>query len=202
MNGWMYWVFDLDGTLTLPVHDFDLIRSNLQVPEGMDVLHHLAALPPEQAEPMRERLHDIERELVMRTGPAHGAVGLLALLAGQGCRLGILTRNTREVALLTLEQIGLASYFDAEAILGRADASPKPDPDGIHMLANHWGAGAEELVMVGDYLYDLQAGQAAGAATIHVHGGQESRWPEWTDHCVHSLADLADRLQQRQAGAG
>ena len=76
---------------------------------------------------------------------------------------------------------------------------PKPDPDGIFQLARQWGVLPGELVMVGDYLYDLQAGQAAGAATIHVHGSRDTRWPEWTDLCVVSLHELGDSLHQ--AGA-
>jgi phosphoglycolate phosphatase-like HAD superfamily hydrolase len=50
------------------------------------------------------------------------------------------------------------------------------------------------MVMVGDYLYDLQAGQAAGAATVHIHGERQCRWPEWTDLCVPTFEELAARL--------
>ena len=106
-----HWVFDLDGTLTLPVHNFNEICAELAVPEGVDILHHLATLPDEQSQPLRERLDVIERRLVARTGPAPGAQPLVALLAGTGCRLGILTRNTRDIALLTLEHIGLKEFF-------------------------------------------------------------------------------------------
>lgn len=188
------WVFDLDGTLTLPVHDFGEIRTALNVPDGMDILHHLATLPDDQAWPLHQRLDGIERTLITRTAPAPGAQALVSLLAGSGCRLGILTRNTREIAKMTLTHIGLASFFEEGSILGRGDAVPKPHPDGIHKLAGKWGVLPEELVMVGDYLYDLQAGQAAGAATVHVHGSGGSRWPEWTDLCFVSLLDLASHL--------
>jgi HAD superfamily hydrolase (TIGR01549 family) len=190
-----YWVFDLDGTLTLPVHDFALIRASLAVPDGTDILGHLAALPEEESQPLHERLDAIERELVTRTEASSGAQELVAQLAGRGCRLGILTRNTREIALLTLEHIGLANHFQLEGVLGRDEALPKPDPDGICRLARLWGTPSHELVMVGDYLYDLQAGQSAGAATIHVHGSRERRWPEWTDLCVVSLEELAERVR-------
>ncbi len=189
-----FWVFDLDGTLTLPVHDFALIRASLMVPAAADILGHLASLPEAEAQPLHERLDAIERGLVAETGPAPGANELVELLCRRTCRLGILTRNTRQSALLTLRQIGLEHYFPWENILGRDEALPKPDPDGILKLADRWGSSPEELIMVGDYLYDLQAGQAAGAATIHVHGDLERRWPEWTDLCVGSLAELAAKM--------
>lgn len=190
-----YWAFDLDGTLTLPVHDFALIRTSLEVPDGADILGHLASLPAEEARRLHERLDDIERELITQTSAAPGAQELVEILFRKGCRLGILTRNTREIALLTLEHIGLGGFFAWEGILGRDEALPKPDPDGVYRLARLWEAPPHELVIVGDYLYDLQAGQAAGSATIHVHGSLDRRWPEWTDLCVLSLEELAGQVQ-------
>ena len=38
------------------------------------------------------------------------------------------------------------------------------------------------------------AGQAAGAATIHVYGNRGRRWPEWTDLHFESLVELADGI--------
>jgi len=190
-----HWVFDLDGTLTLPVHDFAAIRNALAVPDGADILGHLGSLPRKEAWRHYERLDAMERELVDRTDAAPGAVELVELLAGRGCRLGIVTRNSREIALLTLAHIGLAAYFHEQEIIGRDEAIPKPDPEGIRLLARRWGTAPQQLVMVGDYLYDLQAGQAAGAGTIHVHGDLERRWPEWTDLCVGSLAELSARVR-------
>ena len=38
---------DLDGTLTLAVHDFALIRRELDIPADHDILGHLAGLPAE-----------------------------------------------------------------------------------------------------------------------------------------------------------
>jgi hypothetical protein len=43
------WVFDLDGTLTLPMHDFAFIRHELAIPDGSDILEHLGTLLPEEA---------------------------------------------------------------------------------------------------------------------------------------------------------
>ena len=45
-----HWVFDMDGTLTVAVHDFAAIRVALQIPPEDDILTHLAALPADVAE--------------------------------------------------------------------------------------------------------------------------------------------------------
>lgn len=107
LAGARYWVFDMDGTLTIAVHDFAAIRRALQIPESDDILHHLAALPPEQAAPKRAWLLAHERELACAARPATGAFELLQALRERDCRLGVLTRNAHELALVTLETVGL-----------------------------------------------------------------------------------------------
>jgi phosphoglycolate phosphatase-like HAD superfamily hydrolase len=186
-----HWIFDLDGTLTVAIHDFALIRALLGVPEGMDILGHLDALPEAEALAAKGKLEEIEEELAGRTEPAVGALGLVQLLHRRGVRLGVLTRNTRANALRTLGRIGLSPYIASCDVLGREEALAKPDPDGIFKLAVSWGAPASALVMVGDYGFDLQTGRAAGAATIHVDPSRAFRWPELTDIAVGSLAELA-----------
>ena len=189
-----HWIFDLDGTLTVAIHDFALIRALLGVPAGVDILEHLDSLPEAEALVAKGRLGSIEDELAARTQPAVGALGLMQLLHRRGVRLGVLTRNTRANAVRTLGRIGLVSYIAACDVLGRDEALAKPDPDGIFKLAHGWGMLASALVMVGDYSFDLQTGRAAGAATIHVDPTGAFRWPELTDIAVTSLAELQQAL--------
>lgn len=191
-----HWIFDLDGTLTVAIHDFASIRKALGVPQGGDILEHLEALPLEQARLMRQKLVAIEEELAGRTEAAEGAVGLVQKLHGRGTRLGVLTRNTRDNALTTLRRIGLQGFFAEGDVLGREEALAKPDPDGIYRLAREWGVAPSALVMVGDYGFDLETGRAAGAATIHVDASRAFRWPELTDIAVGSLAELALALPE------
>ncbi|GFE60504.1 HAD family hydrolase [Geobacter sp. AOG2] len=185
-----HWVFDLDGTLTVAVHDFAAIRQELSIPDGCDILGHLASLPEHRARPLHARLQEIELELAHITEAAPGARELLDRLYSSGAALGVLTRNTRDNALRTLEIIGLGGYFATTDVLGRDEALPKPDPEGIRRLMTLWGAEAATTVMVGDYLYDLQAGRLAGALTVHVDVSRCFRWPELADIRVGTLEEL------------
>lgn len=185
-----HWIFDLDGTLTRPIHNFDEIRRALGLPEKADILSCLAALPPEQAKVSQEKLDKIEVELAHKTQPAPGVKSFLQQLVNRGCKLGILTRNTSNNARLSLEIIGVRSLFEDHAILGREESKPKPDPDGILTLAAVWNIQPEQIVMVGDYLYDLQAGRRAEAATIHVDSSKLFPWQQWMDIGVSSLEEL------------
>jgi HAD superfamily hydrolase (TIGR01549 family) len=191
-----HWVFDLDGTLTLPVHDFSVIRQILGVPRGTDILGYLASLSDEEARPLHDKLAEIENGLLDRIEPAPGLVELIDTLHRRGSRLGILTRNTRETALKTLDCLGIGSYFAEDHILGRSDVPPKPDPEGLFRLSVQWETLPNELIMVGDYLFDLQTGRNAGAATIHVDRTRNFPWPELTDIGVETLEELLALLPE------
>ncbi|WP_229721863.1 HAD family hydrolase [Marinobacterium nitratireducens] len=190
-----YWVFDLDGTLTLPVHDFAHIRRELGIAPQDDILDALAAMP----EPLRSerhlRLDALERHYAGHARPAEGVHALLQGLSRRGCRCGILTRNTRELALLSLKAIGAAEYFDPDFVLGRDEARPKPDPGGLQRLLSLWRARPDEALMVGDFRYDLEAGRNAGTGTVHVDARPDRDWPELTDLRVQSLAELHRLLE-------
>ncbi|MBA1195383.1 HAD family hydrolase [Pseudomonas entomophila] len=187
-----HWVFDMDGTLTVAVHDFVGIRRALEIPLDEDILTHLAGLPAEVAQAKHAWLLEHERELALGSQAAEGAVELVRELAERGCQLGILTRNARELAHVTLQAIGLADCFPVAQILGRDEAAPKPSPDGLLRIAQDWNVAPSQLVMVGDYRFDLDCGRAAGAHTVLVNV-PDNPWPEladWHARDCHALRRL------------
>lgn len=188
-----HWIFDLDGTLTVAVHDFKAIKETLGIPPEADILGYLDALPPGESARLHSKLDSIERELSGKTAAASGAVELLSMLAADGCAIGVLTRNTHTIARLTLELTGLERFFPKAAyIIGRGEAVPKPDPAGARHLASLWNAVSDDIVLTGDYHYDLLCGRNIGAATIHVDASGEFRWKELADLQVTSLGEVAE----------
>jgi HAD superfamily hydrolase (TIGR01509 family) len=192
-----HWIFDMDGTLTVAVHDFDAIRAELGLPAGKPILEELATLPAAKANALFARLDALELALARRACAAEGAVELLARLRERGARLGILTRNSFANARETLDACGLAEFFAPACIVGREAAAPKPDPGGIHHLLGDWNAIPGDSVMVGDYRYDLLAGRAAGTATVYVDASGAFPFAEHADLSVRSLVELLDRLEPR-----
>lgn len=176
-----HWVFDMDGTLTLAVHDFEAIKRALDIPLEDDILGHLAGLPETVAAAKHAWLLEHERELALAAEPAPGAIELVRELHGRGCQLGILTRNAHELALLTLRAIGLDDCFAVPDVIGRDEAPPKPDPGGLLHFARTWQVAPSELVMVGDYRFDLECARAAGARSVLVNLA-ENPWPQLADH--------------------
>jgi len=193
-----FWVFDLDGTLTVAVHDFHAIRSMLGIPEGTGILEALEAMPAEQALPLRRRLDEHERELAASAEAADGAHDLLEALRTRGAAVGIVTRNNLVNVEATLAAAGLAAFFERAHLRTRDDSVPKPHPGGILDLLGAWAARPEASVMVGNHVIDLQAGRAAGVLTIHVDATGAFPWSEHADVEVTTLGELARAV--RDAG--
>mgnify|MGYP001217426252 CR=1 FL=1 len=188
-----HWIFDMDGTLTIAVHDFQLIRRELGVPQGEDILGYLARLPEAESAQKHAWLLAHERELALASQPAEGINAVLERLRDRDVKMGILTRNARELAHITLESAGLAEFFPVEWVLGRDEAAPKPQPDGILHLAAEWGVPPSEVLMVGDNYLDLAAARNAGAPNILLVAG-DNPWPEWSDVHLQDAASLERRI--------
>jgi HAD superfamily hydrolase (TIGR01509 family) len=185
-----HWVFDLDGTLTEAVHDFDFIRRELGVPAGAGILEWLATLPASERIRRERWLDEHELELAERAVAAEGARELLEELLRTKRRIGIVTRNNLRNVELTLRTAGIARFFRLDDIVSREHARPKPEPDGILRLLSAWGASPADGVMVGNHHHDLAAGRRAGVTTVLVDASGTSPWPEVTDLSVTSLAAL------------
>lgn len=186
------WVFDLDGTLTVAQHDFPAIRRELGIPQDRDILEYLAAQPEAKRIDLARRLDAIELRLAAEVKAAAGAAELIRHLHGLGLRLGILTRNLRRVAEQSLAVLGVRECFAAEDILGRDDALPKPHPDGINQLARRWGLAPADMMMVGDFRFDLEAGRAAGCRTCLIN--LQNEWPDLADWHLPDCDRLLERL--------
>ena len=189
-----YWIFDLDGTLTVAVHDFAAIRRELDLPPERPILEQLARMPDEHAAPRHVRLDEIEAGLVERARAHPGIEPLLTTLEERGAVMGILTRNNKRNALATLRVCGLAGHFDPRFVMGRESCALKPSGDGIRRLLDLWGASAGDAVMVGDYLFDLLAGRDAGTATVYVDPTATFEHEAWADVSVTRFDEIVAQM--------
>jgi HAD superfamily hydrolase (TIGR01509 family) len=182
-----YWIFDLDGTLTIPVHDFAELRSRLGIAPGVDILTAVNAMSPAEAAAAHATVASWETELAAIARPQEDALALLDELQRRGATIGILTRNRLVTAIETLKVAGLSDYFDEANILGRECATPKPSPAGLQHLLERWQGSPEQGVMVGDYIHDVRAGRAAGVGTILIERSGPTGWDSEADYVLQSL---------------
>ncbi len=189
-----HWIFDLDGTLTVSAHDFEHIRRELGLAPQTPILEALQAMPEFEAAPLWESLNELEFYYAGKASLMQGASELLQKLYDKERQLAILTRNTMPVVKHTLQACRLDHFFPLDHILDRDSCLPKPSPDGIKQLLQFWQADAGDTVMVGDYLYDLEAGRGAGVATVHLDTCGHVDWPDYTDIRVEDLGEIIEYL--------
>lgn len=180
----------MDGTLTLPVHDFAQIRQQLGLEKGTPILEAIMQMSPPQATATHKRLHQIEMEMAALAVAQPGVEDALEKIKIKGCKLGILTRNHEQIAAATLKASGLDGLFAPENVIGRETCAPKPLPDGINYLLAQWMVKDCNAVMVGDYRYDIEAGRRAGIKTIHFDSNGNFEWPQLADYKVKRIRDI------------
>ena len=195
-----HWIFDLDGTLTMAVHDFAAFKASQGLPADRDILRGLETVTPQRAAEIQEALRQWEANLADMALPGPGVVDLLEHLRDQGRHLAVLTRNTRANALRTLRAAGLDHFFDHRDVAGRDSAAPKPAPDGLFRQLALWGAHPDEAVMVGDYVFDALAGRAAGTATVLLDTHGRHGHPDCADLVIAELFELTRRLVAQPPG--
>lgn len=162
-------LLDFDGTLTQPgALDFAQIKAALGCPAESPVLEYIQAIPDEkQRRDLLDRLDRFETVAAAGSRPNQGAQALVHWLKQHGLAVGIITRNSRATVLRALENFPELGPQDFDVIITRDDApAPKPSAEGIHWAARQLKIPSEQILMVGDYLFDTQAGAAAGVPTV------------------------------------
>ncbi len=193
-------LFDFDGTLTAPgAIDFEALRRQLDCPAGTPLLEYIDSLP--QAAARRQALdildqHEYQAAAISR--PHQDAVVLLEWLHARNIRMGIITRNSLRSLARALENFptGISSLFSIQ-ITRDNEVPPKPDPAGVLLAAAQWNLDVSELLVVGDYHFDIIAGDRAGALTAFLDNATGYRLRETTSHfSVSGLSQLIPVIEQ------
>jgi len=161
-------LFDFDGTLTRSgALDFGAIRIALGCPQGVPILEFIKTLEPGQARQSAQALLDqFELQGAMDSIPNTGAQEVVAWLKRQGVAVGIITRNSRTSVMRALENFDKINADDFVLMITRdAPLAPKPSGEGIFWAAHRLSISTGEILVVGDFIFDAQAGRAAGALT-------------------------------------
>lgn len=210
-------LFDLDGTLADTAPDLAAAANRQRLARGLEPLA-LADLRPvashgargmigrafgvapgdPQFEALRQEFLALyESALCVRTTLFAGIASTLQEIERRGLRWGIVTNKVGRFTTPLVRRLGLA---DRAACVVAGDTTPhaKPHPAPLLHAASVAGVAAERCAYVGDDLRDVQAGRAAGMATVIAAYGYLGEAPDigrWNgDYVIDSPAALLDLL--------
>jgi HAD superfamily hydrolase (TIGR01549 family) len=182
-------IFDMDGTITIPVIDFQLIRNAIGLPPG-DIAHEISKLPPAEQNRAWEIIKDFELEFEKQQQLQPGAQDLLDLCRKENIRLGLITRNVRRSVDVLCRKFNLT--FDS--IITREFPHMKPHPAPILHMLKEWNTAPADTLMVGDYIHDIDCGKAAGTATCFFRNNGKTDYTDQADFTVASMPELEKQL--------
>ncbi|MFD3929896.1 HAD family hydrolase [Streptomyces sp. NPDC058614] len=141
----------------------------------------------DQARPGGELVAELERRLVEGeeaaatiAPPTPGAGLLVRRLAEAGVRLAVATNNSPAAVATYLRRVSLHEYFEGH-IHGRTDDPKrlKPDPDSLCRALVDLEAEADDALMIGDTITDLDAAREAKVAFVGYARDEEEAGPLW-----------------------
>jgi len=193
-------LFDFDGTLTLPgALDFPAIKMSLGCPPDQPILEFIASEPPDRQARLMKILGEKEDASAELSLPNRGAERCLHILKAKQIPIAILTRSRLKPIAIALERFKGVAIDDFKAIITREMSLPKPHPQGVIRAAAEMGISTEELLVVGDFSFDVIAAKKAGAkAVLLTNGGGSVMAPEdpQPDYMIRHLDELPALLKE------
>ncbi|MCA3249015.1 MAG: HAD family hydrolase [Holosporaceae bacterium] len=205
-------MFDFDGTLVdsreaitssvlkaldefgLPPLPLAVIAGNIGLPAPVALAR---ALPDVDADTVTRLVacyrHHYATHGQFQHAPFAGVNDLLPALKAKGYRLTIATAKPSAPLADLMDRYGWNELFEARR--GGDDVvNSKPAPDMLFSLIDQLGVVANDCMMIGDSIYDIQMGKSAGVATCAVTWGYNSQEalaqaaPDFTHSSVDSMA--------------
>jgi N-acetyl-D-muramate 6-phosphate phosphatase len=178
-------LFDLDGTLIDSAPDLAGAANAMRTARGLDPLPMASLRPmvgagargmvglafgvkpgqPDYDELRAEFLDTYARTLLVHTAVFAAMQPVLNHLDAQGRRWGIVTNKAERFTHPIVAGLGLASRA-AVVVCGDTTPHSKPHPEPLFEAARRAGTTTSGCVYVGDDARDIQAGRAAGMATL------------------------------------
>lgn len=203
-------IFDLDGTLVDSIADIAaslnvVIAPYMSEPVTVDELKPLVGggaiklmadlltaknVPLDRTAVAKIFVEHYANHLTDRTLPYPGVIETLEKLADQ--KKAVLSNKLTHLTQRVIEQLALARFF--EYVAG-GDSSPEKKPSAAPILRvlEHFGMSADEGLMVGDSVYDIEAGRAAGVKTVAaLYGYGQGDYATRADFTIREFSELLE----------
>ena len=129
----------------------------------LDVIEHFFGKDPQKEQAIAIGKTIRYKELMPYMRREEGLVETLTTLKGK-VELAICTNRAASMEII-IEDFGLEGFFGCIMTAGKV-ANPKPHPEPLLKVLEHYGIGPQEALFVGDSAVDMQAAAAAGIPFI------------------------------------
>lgn len=195
-------IYDFDGTIAdsypfftralhetlnnFGIHDsYEAVLGHLKI----SVRHSLSFYVPDRRPEAKKMMYSIYQRLALEEGhPVPGVPEALEYAIAHGKRNFLYTHSDKFPSIL-LERWGLLDKFEF-IIDSTMKFPPKPAPDALNFLCEHYSLDKDRTLMVGDRNIDVLAGINAG-----VHGCLFDDGHFYDDFkCEHIIHDMHDMI--------
>jgi HAD superfamily hydrolase (TIGR01549 family) len=184
-------IFDMDGTITAPYFDFLRIKEEAGIGD-VDMLDYLRYANRAEYARIHRILHRYEEAGVRDAKLNRGARTLLNFLARRKIPTALLTRNSRK----SVDGICRKLKLKFDITISREDGAYKPAPEPIWHIAKQWKLARWEVLMVGDYKWDVLCAKNAGIpCALLIDGSELPDWAKDARYHVHRLTELTKIIQ-------
>jgi HAD superfamily hydrolase (TIGR01509 family) len=179
-------IFDMDGTITAPYFDFSTIKAEANIGDR-DMLDYLREVTGPEYDRIYSILMKFEEDGVANAKLNPGARTVLNYLAKHKIPTALLTRNSRK----SVDGVCRRLKLKFDVTVTREDGLHKPAPEPIWEIARRWSAKPTELLMVGDYKWDVLCAKNAGTrSVILVDSGGVPEWAKEADFIIKCLTEV------------
>ncbi|SMY35476.1 HAD family hydrolase [Photobacterium andalusiense] len=187
-------IFDLDNTLVSSALNFDWLRQQLGCSADTDLLQYIDEIPNiSLRKQLQQTVIDYELADARQSTVMPQCQQLLSYLKQQNIPTAVVTRNCAQAAILKINHHKL----QFKHIVSREDFAPKPAPDALVYIAKQWQLAPQNILYVGDYVYDLQAAYRANMPSCLVTNGENLPFTQQASIVVPSLGGLTKILRQQ-----
>jgi pyrophosphatase PpaX len=164
---------------------------------GMNIHEQMRSLDAQRVDELVHAYREHNEPLHADLQAFPGVEDLLASLAAEGRKLGVVTSKRRRTVDLAFAVLPIERFFDVVVTSGDTERH-KPHPDPVLFALERLHADGARAAFVGDSPFDVGAGKAAGVFTVGVSWGglhgEERLVEAGADVVVHKPEDLLDVL--------
>ena len=203
-------LFDFDGTLVnsapgivktmeqvfikmnIPVPTEEAMRATIGLPLRLALkeLGHLDDKSADDATELYRSLFPIYEVEYVTVFPE--VKETLMALKEKGLRMAIVTSRDTTSLRLIADRRDMTPFFETY-VTGADGFPPKPAPDMVYVIMEHSEAEKEDVLMVGDTVFDIDMGKNAGVKTCGVtYGNGKIDELSHADYIINDFAQLLD----------